>query len=173
MARNSWVAQLFPLGKVLCPTSDLNHSLEKMRTCFFLKGLLSFPPSRCETSGLTLRTVFLDQSLKTRIVPQRVPNRIYFQALDSDVARSAQQTIQNFDHASVVAKNGVNFRHSSRNFRAAEGVLAFRLQFGRALRRRQRGILFVEVGKDFCQLNVRVRGVRVPFQLLLDGAFCP
>src|ERR1700730_1386705 len=175
MARDSdsWVAQAFPPGEPLCLTCDLNHTVEKMRTCFFLEELLSFPPGGCETSGLALRTVFLDQSLKTRIVPQRVPNRIYFQALDRDSARSAQQTIQNFDHASVVAKNGVNFGTPSRNFRAAEGVLAFRLQFGRALRRRQRGVLFVEVGKDFCQLNVHFRVIGVPFQLLLDGAFCP
>src|SRR5258708_25122072 len=34
MARNIWVAQRFPPGRLLCPTCDLNHSLEKMRTCF-------------------------------------------------------------------------------------------------------------------------------------------
>src|SRR6266851_862409 len=34
MARNIWVAQPFPLGKPLGSTCDLDHSLEKMRTCF-------------------------------------------------------------------------------------------------------------------------------------------
>src|SRR6266852_1302865 len=124
-------------------------------------------------AALSFRTVLVDQSLKARIGAERIPNRIYLKTLHGDSARSAQQSIQNFDYASVVAKNGVNFGHPSRNFRAAEGVLAFRLQFGRALRLRQRGVLFVEVGEHFCQLNVRLRGVGVPFQLLLDGAFCP
>ena len=38
---------------------------------------------KCERrSQLGLTTVFLQQSLKTRIAPQRIPNRIYFQDLD-------------------------------------------------------------------------------------------
>src|ERR1700719_4733644 len=32
MARDTWVAQPFPPGETLCTTSDLNHTVEKMRT---------------------------------------------------------------------------------------------------------------------------------------------
>src|SRR6266550_1139630 len=90
--------------------------------------------ARKRTATLSFGTVFVQQSLKPWIVSQRVPNRIYFQTLHGDRARSAQQSVENFDRPTVVAKNGVNFSHPSRNFRAAKGVLAFRKQFGGAPR---------------------------------------
>src|SRR5438552_18385136 len=64
--------------------------------------------TRKTSATLSFRTVLLDQRLKTRIVSQRVPNRIYFQTLHSDTARSTQQSVQDFNRATVVAKNGVN-----------------------------------------------------------------
>src|SRR5207253_10840726 len=93
--------------------------------------------ARKRTATLSFGTVFVQKTLKTRIVSQRVPNRIYFQTLHGDTARSAQQSVQNFDRAIVVTKNSVNFGHPSRNFRTAKGVLAFWLEFGCALRCQQ------------------------------------
>src|SRR6266699_1815310 len=78
--------------------------------------------ARKRSAALRFATVFVEQRLKTRIVSQRVPNRIYFQTLHDDTARSAQQSIQDFDRATVIAKNGVNFGYPSRNFRTAKGV---------------------------------------------------
>src|SRR4029453_14659927 len=73
-----------------------------------------------ETSAtLSVRFVPVDQGLKTRIAPQRLPNRIYLQAFHRDSAWSTQQSVQNFDCTVIVAKDGVNFGHPSRNFRAA------------------------------------------------------
>src|SRR5438477_7421417 len=87
--------------------------------------------TRKTSATLSFRTVLLDQRLKTRIVSQRVPNRIYFQTLHSDTTRSTQQSVQDFNRATVVAKNGVNLGDPARNFRAAKSVFAFRKQFGR------------------------------------------
>src|SRR5260370_27902117 len=67
--------------------------------------------ARKRSAALSLPTVFVQQSLKLRIVSQRVPNRIYFQTLHGDSARSTQQSVQNFNRATFVAKNGVNFGH--------------------------------------------------------------
>src|SRR6266487_4153315 len=90
--------------------------------------------ARKRTATLSFGTVFVQQSLKPWVVPQRVPNRIYFQTLHSDSARSAQQSVQNFDRATVVAENCVDFGYPARNFRPAKSVFAFRKQFGRVLR---------------------------------------
>src|SRR5881392_815107 len=98
--------------------------------------------TRKTSATLSFRTVLVDQYLKARIVAQGVPNGIYFQILHGDTARAAQQSIQNFDRATVVAENCVDFGHPARNFRAAKSVLAFRKQFGGALRFSQRGIFF-------------------------------
>ena len=67
--------------------------------------------TRKTSAALSFRTVLLDQRLKTRIVSQWVPNRIYFQTLDRDSAWSAQQPVQNFNRLTAVAKNGVNLDH--------------------------------------------------------------
>src|SRR5437016_13966467 len=81
------------------------------------------------TRVLSFSTVFVEQRLKTRIVSQRVPNRIYLQTLHGHSARSVQQSVQDFNRATVVAKNGVNFGRPSRNFWPAKRVFAFRQQF--------------------------------------------
>src|SRR5207248_8542320 len=119
--------------------------------------------ARKRTATLSFGTVFVQQSLKPRIVSQRVPNRIYFQTLHGDTARSAQQSIQNFDRATVVAENCVDFGHPARNFRAAKSILAFRKQFGGALRFSQRGIFFFEISEYFCEQNMHVRRIRTLF----------
>src|SRR5437588_5028321 len=121
---------------------------------------------------LSLRTVLVEQSLKARICSQRVPNRIYFQTLHGDSARSAQQSVQDFNRATVVAKNGVNFGHPSRNFRAAKGVFALRKQFAGAPRFSQRGIFISEIGENFRELNMHVRCIGTFFQLCFDEVFC-
>ncbi len=90
--------------------------------------------ARKRTATLSFGTVFVQQSLKPWIVPQRVPNRIYFQILHGDTARPAQQSVQDFNRAIVVAKNGVNFGHAGRDFRPAKGVFSLRKQFGGAPR---------------------------------------
>src|SRR5438477_53312 len=123
-------------------------------------------------AALNLRTVLVDQSLKPWIVSQRVPNRIYSQTLYGDSARSVQQSVQDFNRATVVAKNGVNFGHSSRNFRAAKGVFALRKQFGGAPRFSQRGIFFSEKSEDLGKLNKRVGRIGTLFQLRFEEAFC-
>src|SRR6266567_5931602 len=81
--------------------------------------------ARKRSAALRFATVFVEQRLKTRIVSQRVPNRIYFQTLHGDSTRSAQQSVQNFNRVIVVAKSGGNFGHPRRNFRATKGVFAF------------------------------------------------
>src|SRR5213082_2944453 len=110
--------------------------------------------TRRTSAALSFRTVLIDQYLKARIVAQGVPNGIYFQILHGDTARSAQQSIQNFDRATVVAENCVDFGYPARNFRAAKSVFAFRKQFGRVLRFSQRGIFFFEISEYFCEQNM-------------------
>src|SRR6266567_5807783 len=75
---------------------------------------------------LAFATVIIQQFLKTRIVSQWVPNRIYFETLYRDPTRSVQQSLQNFDRVSVVAKDCMNLGHRSRNFLSAKGVFALR-----------------------------------------------
>src|SRR5439155_15185703 len=128
--------------------------------------------TRRRTTTLSFATVFVQQSLKTRIVSQRVPNWTYFQTLHGDSARSAQQSVQDFNRATVVAKNGVNFGHSSRNFRAAKGVFALRKQFGGAPRFSQRGIFFSEKSENLGKLNKHVGRIGTLCQLRFDEAFC-
>src|SRR5262249_34703944 len=72
---------------------------------------------------LAFVTVFSQQSLEVRVVSQWVPNRVYFETLHRDPARSAQQSLQNFDRVSVVAKDRINLRYSGRNLLPAKGVL--------------------------------------------------
>src|SRR6266566_6369635 len=128
--------------------------------------------ARRRTAALSFATVFVQQSLKTRIVSQRVPNWIYFQTLHGDSARSAQQSVQDFNRATVVAKNGVNFGHPSCNFRAAKGVFALRKQFGGAPSFSERGIFFSEIGENFRELNMDVCRIGTFFQLRFDEVFC-
>src|SRR5439155_332654 len=115
--------------------------------------------ARRSSAALRFATVFGQQSLKIRIVSQRVPNRIYFQTRHCDSTRPPQQSVQNCNRAIVVAENSVNFGHSNRNFRAAKRVLAFGKQFGCALCLGQREVFFAEVREHFRQLNVDLRGV--------------
>src|SRR5207244_7611581 len=63
--------------------------------------------ARKRSAALTLATVFVQQRLKLRIVSQRVPNWICFQALHRDSARSAKQPVQDFNRATVVAVQGL------------------------------------------------------------------
>src|SRR6266699_629147 len=121
--------------------------------------------ARKRSAALRFATVFVEQRLKTRIVSQRIPNRIYLQTLHGDTARSAQQSIQDFDRAIILAKNGVYLGHASRNFRAAKRVFALRKQFGRALCLGQRGIFFSEMGENFRELNMHVRRIGTLFNL--------
>src|SRR6266568_2902019 len=128
--------------------------------------------ARKRTATLSFGTVFVQQSLKPWIVSQRVPNRIYFQTLHGDRARPAQQSVENFDRATVIAKNDVNFGHPSRNFRTAKGVFALRKQFGSALRFSERSIFFSEIGEYFRELNMHVRRIGALFQLRFEKVFC-
>ena len=82
--------------------------------------------ARRSSAALRFATVFSQQSLKIRIVSQRVPNRIYFQTLHGDRARSAQQSVENFDRPTVIAKNDVNFGHPSRSEFTAFGTTVHR-----------------------------------------------
>src|SRR5712691_6490702 len=105
-----------------CPGSEFSERIDH-------SACAAAATARKRSAALSLATVFVQQSLKLRIVSQRVPNRIYFQTLHGYSARSAQQSVQDFNRATFVAKNGVNFGHPSRNFRAAKGVFALRKQF--------------------------------------------
>ena len=95
----------------------------------------------------------VDQGLKTRIVSQRVPYRVYSQTVHSDVAWPIQESVQNFNRPIVVAKNGEDPGHTFRNLGTVKRVFAFGLQFARTLRFRQRGIFLAKKRERFCQLD--------------------
>src|SRR6266536_5320751 len=133
-----------------CPGSEFSERIDH-------SACAAAATARKRSAALSLATVFVQQSLKLRIVSQRIPNRIYFQTLHCDRAWSAQQSIQNFNRATVVAKNSVNLGYAGRDFRPAKSVFALRKQFGGVPCFRQRGIFFSEIGENFCELNMHVR----------------
>jgi hypothetical protein len=77
------------------------------------------------TSPLAFATVLVQQSLKTRFVSQRVPHWIYFETIDRNPARPAQQSLQNFDRVCIITQDCMNLGDRGRNFLPAKGVFAF------------------------------------------------
>src|SRR5262245_54269481 len=105
-------------------------------------------------SALRSRLAPVDQSLKTWIVSERLPNRVYSQTLHSDVAWPIQQPAQNFNRLIIIAKDGVDFSHTFCYVRPVKGVLAFGLQFTRTLRLSQGGLLSAKLCERFRQLHM-------------------
>jgi len=75
---------------------------------------------------LTLRRVFVDQSLVARIFPERVPRWIELEHRDGETVRDREQMIEQAECFIRFARPSINLGERSRDLRSVKGVLRFR-----------------------------------------------
>jgi hypothetical protein len=97
------------------------------------------------------------------------PKSIYFQTLHGDTTRPAQQSVENFDRAIAVAKNGVNFGHPSRTSGPPKASL---LSGSSSVALRSASAAsFLEIGENFAAEHVCLPHPGFA-SVVLRGGFC-